>query len=178
MLERELAFLERDAPRVSRVAAKFAAIGFRRLARQTRAEYLGALAVGSPVNLERAVSAGRPMGGHYVQGHVDATVTVRSRAPDGDALELWFDAPPGALRYVVPKGFVTVDGASLTVVETDASGFSVTIVPHTRANVTFGEARPGYVANLEVDVMAKYIDRALDARLEELEARIVALETG
>ncbi len=137
---------------------------------------LGRLEVGSPVDLERPVSTGRPMGGHYVQGHVDATITLRSRAPDGDAVTVWFDAPPALLRYVVPKGFVTVDGASLTVVETDAGGFSVTLIPHTQIAVVFGEAAPGYVANLEVDVMAKYVERMLTGRLAAVEARLAALE--
>ena len=137
---------------------------------------LGRLAVGSPVNLERPVSAERPMGGHYVQGHVDGTLRVRSVRPDGDALMMFFDAPEALLRYVVPKGYVTVDGASLTVVETDARGFAVTLVPHTRDNVVFGAAEPGYVANFEVDVMAKYVERMVGPRLEALEARLAALE--
>jgi riboflavin synthase len=137
---------------------------------------LGELAEGSPVNLERAVSAGRPMGGHYVQGHVDARGAVRSRAPDGDAVTLWIDAPRDQLRYIVPKGFISVDGASLTIVETDADGFSVTLIPHTQLNVTFGRVAPGYVVNLEVDVMAKYVERAVEARLAELERRVAKLE--
>ncbi|MCB9598204.1 MAG: riboflavin synthase [Sandaracinaceae bacterium] len=137
---------------------------------------LGLLAAGAPVNLERAVSAGRPMGGHYVQGHVDGRGAVRSRRDDGDALEVWFDAPAELMRYVVPKGFITVDGASLTVVETDGSGFSVTLVPHTRGNVVFGDPKIGYVINLEVDVMAKYVERAVDARVAALEARVADLE--
>ncbi|MBX3271959.1 MAG: riboflavin synthase [Sandaracinaceae bacterium] len=139
---------------------------------------LGRLTAGAAVNLERALAAGRPMGGHYVQGHVDGRAAVRSRRDDGDALEVWLDAPPDLLRYVVPKGFVTVDGASLTVVETDAQGFSVTLVPHTRANVVFGDPAPGYVANLEVDVTAKYVERALEARLASFEARLAALEAA
>ena len=80
---------------------------------------------------------------------------------------MWFDAPPALLKYVVPKGYVTVDGASLTVVGTDAAGFSVTLVPHTQGNVVFGAAAPGYVANFEVDVMAKYV--ALERRLAAFE---------
>ena len=137
---------------------------------------LGALEVDSPVDLERAVSAGRPMGGHYVQGHVDARARLRSRAADGDAVELWFDASPELMRYVVVKGFITVDGASLTVVETDGRGFSVTLVPHTQENVVFGSVPVGYVANLEVDVMAKYVERAVEGRLAAVEARLALLE--
>ncbi len=139
---------------------------------------LGLLEVGSPVDLERAVSAGRPMGGHYVQGHVDARGSLRSRAPDGEAVDLWFDAPAELMRYVVPKGFITVDGASLTVVETDELGFSVTLVPHTQENVVFGVAPLGYVANLEVDVMAKYVERAVEGRLAVVEARLAELEAA
>lgn len=137
---------------------------------------LGALDAGSRVNLERPVSGDRPMGGHYVQGHVDGTLTIRSARPDGDAREVWFDAPRALMRYVVPKGYVTVDGASLTVVATDDAGFSVTLVPHTQASVVFGDAAPGYVANLEVDVMAKYVERIVGARLDAIEARLAAVE--
>ena len=158
------------------VAIEGARLTFEAVPETLRKTNLGGLEAGSPVNLERAVSAGRPMGGHYVQGHVDSTLELRSRRPDGDAVEVWLDAPAALMRYVVPKGFVTVDGASLTVVETDAAGFSVTLVPHTQDNVTFGKAAPGYVANLEVDVMAKYVERAVEARLAALEERVGKLE--
>lgn len=158
------------------VAFEGARMTFEAVPETLRKTNLGGLTVGSPVNLERAVSAGRPMGGHYVQGHVDARGTVRSRAPDGDAVCMWIDAPRDQLRYMVPKGFITVDGASLTIVETDADGFSVTLIPHTQLNVTFGVVAPGYVVNLEVDVMAKYVERAVEARLAELEQRVAKLE--
>jgi len=160
------------------VAIDGASMTFEAVPETLRKTNLGRLDVGSAVNLERAVAAGRPMGGHYVQGHVDATATLRSRAPDGDAFELWFDAPAALRPYIVPKGFITVDGASLTVVDTDASGFSFTMIPHTRQSVVFGDAAPGYVANLEVDVMAKYVERAVEARLGALEARIAELESA
>ena len=87
-----------------------------------------------------------------------------------------FDAPAELSRFIVEKGYVAIDGASLTVVSTDARGFSVTLVPHTRENVAFGHPEPGDVVNLEVDVMAKYVERMLGARLEALEARLAALE--
>jgi riboflavin synthase len=151
-------------------------LAFEAVPETLRRSNLGALERGSPVDLERAVSGARPMGGHYVQGHVDGTAEVRSAVEDGEALDVWFDAPRELLPYIVPKGFVTVDGASLTVVATDAGGFSVTLVPHTRANVVFGAAPAGYVANLEVDVMAKYVERVMGPRLEALEARIAELE--
>jgi riboflavin synthase len=151
-----------------------AALAFEAVPETLRRTNLGALQVGSAVDLERPVSSQRPMGGHYVQGHVDATGRVRSAKPDGEALNVWFDAPPELRRFLVPKGYVTVDGASLTVVETDESGFSVTLVPHTQANVVFGRGEVGRVVNLEVDVMAKYAERMTSARIEALEAKLEA----
>lgn len=161
-----LTVVEIDGPRLA----------FEAVPETLRRTNLGALEVGSPVDLERPVSSHRPMGGHYVQGHVDGTGRVRGVEPDGEALTIWFDAPRELMRFIVPKGYVTVDGASLTVVGTDADGFSVTLVPHTQANVVFGRPTVGYVVNLEVDVMAKYVERMLGARLESLESRLAELE--
>lgn len=158
------------------VAIEGPRLAFEAVPETLRRSNLGALEAGSAVDLERPVSAARPMGGHYVQGHVDGTVTVRSVRRDGEALEVWFDAPADLLRFVVPKGYVTIDGASLTVVEVDERGLGVTLVPHTQIGVVFGSPRPGYVANLEVDVMAKYVERMMAPRLEALEARLRALE--
>ncbi|MCZ7680523.1 MAG: riboflavin synthase [Sandaracinaceae bacterium] len=158
------------------VAIDGARLAFEAVPETLRRTNLGALEAGSAVDLERPVSASRPMGGHYVQGHVDGTARVRSARPDGEALEVWFDAPAELARFVAPKGYVTIDGASLTVVEVDASGFSVTLVPHTQRGVVFGAPRAGYLANLEVDVMAKYVERIMAPRLEALEARLSALE--
>ncbi|MFK7987231.1 MAG: riboflavin synthase [Sandaracinaceae bacterium] len=139
---------------------------------------LGQFAVGDRVNLERAATASTPMGGHYVQGHVDATGTVRRNERVEGALDVWFDAPTLLSRFIVEKGYITVDGASLTVVDVDADGFSVTLVPHTRENVVFGEGEPGRAVNLEVDVMAKYVERLLGPRLAAFETRLAALESG
>ncbi|MCA9583649.1 MAG: riboflavin synthase, partial [Myxococcales bacterium] len=122
-----------------------------------RRSNLGALRVGSPVNLERALAAGRPMGGHYVQGHVDTTAELRSAVPEGEARNLHFALDPAYRTQIVPKGFVAVDGASLTVVDVTEEGFTVTLVPHTQGAVVFGRVEPGYVANVEVDVMGKYV---------------------
>lgn len=158
------------------VTIEGARLAFEAVPETLRRTNLGALEVGSPVNLERPVSGGRPMGGHYVQGHVDGTARVRAVREDGEALEVAFDAPAALLRFIVEKGYVAVDGASLTVVSADARGFSVTLVPHTRAGVVFGDPEVGYVANLEVDVMAKYVERMLGARLGAIEARLAALE--
>jgi riboflavin synthase len=127
---------------------------------------LGGLAPGDPVNLERPVRLADRLGGHVVQGHVDATGTVRSREPQADGSELFrFDAPPEVLRYVVHKGSITVDGISLTVAalhdDEGARGFSVAVIPHTLAVTTLGVRAPGALVNLEVDLIAKYVERLL-----------------
>lgn len=138
---------------------------------------LGRLSADDRVNLERAATASTPMGGHYVQGHVDAAGTIRRNQRVDGALDVWFDAPARLSKFIVEKGYITVDGASLTVVETDADGFSVTLVPHTRDHVVFGQGEPGRAVNLEVDVMAKYVERLMGPRLAALEARIAELES-
>ena len=120
---------------------------------------LGELEAGSPVNLERSMPAYGRFGGHMVQGHVDATATIRSIASDGDALMVAFDAPASIMRYVVEKGFIAVDGASLTIVNCDNFSFSVTIIPHTRENTVFKSKGVGDTVNIEVDIMAKYVER-------------------
>ena len=125
---------------------------------------LGSLAAGSEVNLEPALRAGDPLGGHYVQGHVDSVGRVRSIEPEGDGKRIWVDAPPAVLRYCVEKGSVAVQGASLTVAALDESGFAVALIPHTLAETTLGAIAPGDHVNLEVDVLAKYVERLLAAR--------------
>jgi riboflavin synthase len=122
------------------------------------------LALGSRVNVEPALRAGDPLGGHYVQGHVDGVGAVRSAEADDDGRRVWFDAPPELLRYLVEKGSVAVDGTSLTVAGLDERGFSVALVPHTLAVTTLGELAPGDPVNLEADVLAKYVERLLEAR--------------
>lgn len=120
---------------------------------------LGELEAESDVNLERSMPAYGRFGGHMVQGHVDATATIRSIDSDGDALMVVFDAPASIMRYVVEKGFVAVDGASLTIVNCDNFSFSVTIIPHTRENTVFKSKGVGDTVNIEVDIMAKYVER-------------------
>jgi len=123
---------------------------------------LGDLAPGDPVNLERPVRLADRLGGHLVQGHVDATGSVRGRTPQPDASERFrFDAPGEILRYVVHKGSVTVDGISLTVAEVHDDGFSIAVIPHTLAVTTLGARGPGARVNLEVDLIAKYVERLL-----------------
>ncbi len=120
---------------------------------------LAGVAVGTRVNLERAVAVGGRLGGHIVQGHVDGTGTLRSRNPGARSDELRFTLPPGLARYVVEKGSITVDGVSLTVAGTDGATFTVALIPTTLAHTTLGARAPGDTVNLEVDVVAKYVER-------------------
>ena len=121
---------------------------------------LGPLSEGDEVNLELPLRAGDPMGGHVVQGHVDGTGTVESVAEEEPARVVRVAAPSALLRYVVEKGSIAVDGVSLTVMEVDESGFSVSLVPETLERTTLGSAEPGRTVNLEVDVLAKYVEKA------------------
>jgi riboflavin synthase len=122
---------------------------------------LDRLRPGSRVNLEPALRAGEPLGGHYVQGHVDGVGRVRSADDEGVGTRVWFDAPPELMRYVVEKGSIAIDGTSLTVAELDDDGFAVALVPHTLAETTLGALAPGDLVNLEADVLAKYVERLL-----------------
>jgi riboflavin synthase len=117
---------------------------------------LGSLQPGDRVNLERPVRLADRLGGHLVQGHVDAVGTLTNPPPD-----LVVAAPPEVVRYLVPKGSVTVDGVSLTVVDVFDDRFSVAVIPHTAAVTTLGHKAPGSAVNLEVDVLAKYTERLL-----------------
>jgi len=116
---------------------------------------LGGLAAGDEVNVEPALRAGDPLGGHIVQGHVDGVGSLRGSA---DGLT-WFDAPGDVLRYCVEKGSISVDGTSLTVAALDDAGFAVALVPHTLAATTLGTLEPGDNVNLEADVIGKYVER-------------------
>jgi len=118
---------------------------------------LGLLKAGDGVNLERATALGGKMGGHLVQGHVDDTGRIIALEWEGEALLLQFEAPPEVLRYTVPKGFIAVDGLSLTITEKDSSSFRVSVVEYTRQNTTLGSRKKGDVVNLEVDIIAKYV---------------------
>jgi riboflavin synthase alpha subunit len=120
---------------------------------------LGRLEPGVGVNLEPALRAGEPLGGHYVQGHVDAVGSVRSVEPEGEGVRMWVDAPGEVLRYCVEKGSVAVDGVSLTIAELDDDGFAIALVPHTLTATTLATRGPGDEVNLEADVLAKYVER-------------------
>jgi len=120
---------------------------------------LGLLSFGDEVNLERPLALGGPLGGHLVQGHVDATGRAVSVTWDGEAMLVRFEVSPEVMRYVVEKGFITVDGISLTVVTRDASSFQVSVVDYTRKHTTLGSKRVGAIVNLEVDIIAKYVEQ-------------------
>ena len=124
---------------------------------------LGRLEPGSEVNLEPALRAGDPLGGHYVQGHVDGLGRVRSLEPEGEGARLWVEAPAELLRYCVDKGSITVEGVSLTIAGLEPDAFAVALVPHTLEATTLGAARPGDPLNLEVDVLAKYVEKFVQA---------------
>jgi riboflavin synthase len=115
---------------------------------------LGSLTAGDEVNIEPSLRAGDPLGGHIVQGHVDGVGHLRARSD-----LTWFDAPSEIVRYCVEKGSIAVDGTSLTVVGTDDEGFAVALVPHTLDATTLGSLQPGDGVNLEVDLLAKYVER-------------------
>lgn len=122
---------------------------------------------GNEVNLEPALRAGEPLGGHYVQGHVDGVGIVRSVEAEGDGTRVWIDVEPELLRYLVKKGSITVEGVSLTVANLDAEGFAVALVQHTLAVTTLGGLAPGNPVNLEADVLAKYVERLAGLRSDD-----------
>ncbi len=122
---------------------------------------LGARVVGSRVNLERALRAGAPLGGHYVTGHVDGLARVESLREDARSCRVVFELPAELARYVAPKGSVTIEGVSLTVNEVDGRRFGVNLIPHTRAVTTLGELAVGKTVNVEIDIIARYVARLL-----------------
>ena len=125
---------------------------------------LGLLEAGEGVNLERPLAAGDRMGGHIVQGHVDGTGTLRSLKPEGEGVVAMFGAPKRLMPYVVEKGFIAVDGASLTVVKRGATSFSIAVIPYTLEHTVLREKRPGDRVNLEVDIVAKYVESLVGSR--------------
>jgi riboflavin synthase len=129
------------------------------VAETLRRTALGGLAAGARVNLERPMTLGGRLGGHLVQGHVDGVARVLDRAPIGDGEEVRIELPPDLDRYVVEKGSIAVDGVSLTVAGVGPGWFAVALVPHTLEVTTLGDRRPGDPVQLEVDVVAKYVER-------------------
>ncbi len=122
---------------------------------------LGDLEREDEVNVEPAIRAGEELGGHYVQGHVDAVGRIRSVDAEGEGLRVFVEAPDEVLRYCVEKGSITVDGVSLTVAELARDAFAVALVPHTLAATTLSDLEPGQAVNLEADVLAKYVERLI-----------------
>ena len=128
---------------------------------------LGALRPKSRVNLERAMAADGRFGGHIVAGHVDGTGTITDLSPEGNAVWVTVAAGPELLRYIVEKGSITIDGISLTVAYVDDSCFKVAIIPHTGQETTLLTRKPGYVVNLECDIVGKYIEKLMKPAPEE-----------
>ena len=122
---------------------------------------LSDLKPGAPVDLERAMALSDRLGGHMVQGHVEATGKVVSLTPEGDSLVMRFEAPPQIMRYVVAKGFIALDGISLTVVDCDSFSFTVSVIPYTQVHTVLGSRVVGDRVNLETDIVARYVERLL-----------------
>lgn len=129
---------------------------------------LGLLRSGGKVNLERPLVLGGELGGHLVQGHVDDTGKVVSIVQEGEAVLMRFEASPEILRYIVPKGFIAVDGVSLTIVDRDSISFLVSLVEYTQQHTTLGSRRVGDVVNLEVDIIAKYVEQFSQPRRKDI----------
>jgi riboflavin synthase len=129
-----------------------------------RRSSLSRLADGGSVNVEPSLRAGEPLGGHLVQGHVDGVGRVLRLEPEGEGARLTVEAPQELLRYVVEKGSITVEGVSLTIAALAPDGFEIALVPHTLSATTLGSLTAGDEVNLEVDVLAKYVERLLEAR--------------
>lgn len=132
---------------------------------------LGHLAVGSRINLERAMRLGDRLGGHLVSGHVDARATIVSRQAVGNSIVFEFALPPSVLRYIVKKGSVAIDGISLTVNDVNRSGFSVAVIPHTLERTILKEMGPGFEVNIETDMIGKYVERLLTVEKTEGESK-------
>jgi riboflavin synthase len=119
---------------------------------------------GTKINLERALAADGRLGGHFVQGHVDATTSLRAATPKAGDLRLDFEMPPAYARYIAYKGSVAINGVSLTVAEVGADSFTIWIIPHTRKATNLGQLEAGDEVNLECDILAKYTERILAAK--------------
>jgi riboflavin synthase alpha subunit len=126
---------------------------------------LGALEAGAEVNLEPALRAGEPLGGHYVQGHIDGVGRLRSVEREGEGLRIWVEPPPRLVRYIVEKGSIAVQGVALTVAELGGDAFAVALIPYTLEVTTLGTVAVGDRVNLEVDVLAKYVESLIGSRI-------------
>jgi riboflavin synthase len=144
------------------VAVQDGEVEFDAVAETLRRSSLGRLRTGDGVNVEPALRTGEPLGGHYMQGHVDGVGRVRSIVTEGDGVLMEFETPADVLRYCVEKGSIAVEGVSLTITRVDEGVFGVALVPHTLAETTLGKLQPGDEVNLEADVLAKYVERLLN----------------
>ena len=129
---------------------------------------LGLLRVGDRVDLEGAMAAGEPLGGHFVQGHVEAAVAILAKREEGNSAIYLLSLPAPLSPFVVAKGFVALDGVSLTVVECGAGSFSIALIPHTRQHTVLGQKGPGDLVNLETDILGRYVEKLLQERLRHL----------
>jgi riboflavin synthase len=145
------------------VALGDGALEFDAVAETLRRTTLGALRPGDRVNVEAAMRMGDRLGGHWVQGHVDGVGEVTAIEPDGDGVRVTFAAPKAVARYTIEKGSVCVAGVSLTVAAYDDDGFTVALIPHTRAVTTLGALVPGARVNLEADLVGKYVEKLVGA---------------
>jgi riboflavin synthase len=122
--------------------------------------------LGDRVNLERSLQVGGRLGGHYVQGHVDGVGKVAEKRPDGDSLRMWFTAPDHLLPYIVTKGYISLDGVSLTITDKVGDRFGVALIAYTQLMITMPTKPVGASINIEVDVFAKYVESLLEGRVE------------
>jgi len=145
------------------------------LAPETRLKSnLGDLVAGAPVNLERSLTPSTRMGGHFVQGHIDNTGTIDSFRKDEDALWMTIKTPRSLMQYIAPKGFIAIDGTSLTVVDVGEDWFNVTLIAYSQAKIIQPGKKPGDRVNLEVDILAKYLERLIAARTASPSSTITA----
>lgn len=125
---------------------------------------LQALQTNDPVNLERSLAVNGRLGGHFVQGHIDSTAEIIALQADGEGVMTTFRAPVSLMKYIVPKGYIAIDGMSLTVVDTGTDWFSISFIPHTRAVTVAQYYQAGHRVNLEVDILGKYVEKLLASR--------------
>jgi riboflavin synthase len=149
------------------IAVDDGVVAFDAVPETLRRSSLGRLEAGAPVNVEPALRAGEPLGGHFVQGHVDGVGRVRAVEAEGDGSRLVVEIPPALERYCVEKGSIALEGVSLTIAAVGPGRVEIALVPHTLAATTLGGLRPGDPVNVEADVVAKHVERLMEARLED-----------
>lgn len=142
-------------------SVKTGVIGFEFVQETLQRSTLADLSIGDPVNLETSLKAGKPLGGHFVLGHVDGVGTIRRIKTIGESREITVGAGPDVLRYVVEKGSIAVDGISLTIARFDDISFTIAVIPHTLSNTTLIGKKAGDNVNLEADILGKYVERLL-----------------